>query len=293
MATLKDVTFSQSEEKVQEKTVTNLVSVDREIPPIVPQSYVIFKLKNKRNGKVNIDGISEAVNPKTNRRERIYLLSGADSIWQSELKNLLSDKDYMRTSRRSLVFDGGICRVPLHDERMLEFARVNNNNMGVPKRVPNGKWDFYEYDPEAEQKERHQKQMLKINMVLKANELRAEKMKKIAWFLGVKHVDDLGLPKSDKSIRTDLLLLVEQDPQTFEKYVDSEEVEISYLVKRAIIDAKIDLTLQQGNAVWASGKGFITKIPAARKTDEYLTELAMTNSNEGREFLEKLKSISN
>ena len=70
-----------------------------------------------------------------------------------------------------------------------------------------------------------------------------------------------------------------------------EVVDIQYLVKQAIIEAKIDLTGQAGNALWAGGKGFICKIPVGRKPYEYLTELAMTNSDEGKSFKEQLQTL--
>jgi hypothetical protein len=87
------------------------------------------------------------------------------------------------------------------------------------------------------------------------------------------------------------MIKADTQPDIFERLVDSKEVEISWLVRRAIIEAKIDLTAQQGTALWASGKGFIAKIPSNKKPYEYLTELAMTNSNEGRQFKEQLETI--
>jgi len=44
--------------------------------------------------------------------------------------------------------------------------------------------------------------------------------------------------------------------------------------------------------LWAGGKGFIAKIPVGRKPYEYLTELAMTNSDEGRAFKEGLAQFA-
>jgi hypothetical protein len=43
--------------------------------------------------------------------------------------------------------------------------------------------------------------------------------------------------------------------------------------------------------MWAGNGGFIGKIPQHRKPLEYLTELAMTNSQEGKQFKEQLESI--
>lgn len=128
-------------------------------------------------------------------------------------------------------------------------------------------------------------------MVIKAKEMPADKMKKLANFMGVAFNDDLGQYKGDDVIRRELIIRAKRDPKNFEKYIDSKEVEVAYLVKKAIIDAKIDLTAQGGNALWAGNGGFIAKIPMTRKPNEYLTELAMTNSEEGRNFMEQLEKI--
>jgi hypothetical protein len=290
MATLKNVQDSMNGTQDDNSSFTPAITLEDKAP-IVEQQYVIFKLKTKKRGRHYLDGINSAVNPKTNKRERIYLIRGADSIWQSELTELLKDKDYVAKNRDSILFEDGIARVHVSDERRMEYAKANNNNIAVEKRVANGKHDFYEYNPVAESAERFKKQMLKINMVVKAKEMDGSKMKKLASFLGISPVDELGIPKGDEAIRTELMIKADTDPITFEKYIDSKEVDISYMVKKAIIDAKIDLTAQAGNAIWAEGKGFIGKIPFGRKHYEYLTELAMTNSPEGKGFLEQLQQI--
>lgn len=290
MATLKNVQDSMNGTQDDNSSFTPTITLE-EKAPIVEQQYVIFKLKTKKRGRHYLDGINSAVNPNTKKRERIYLIRGADSIWQSELTELLKDKDYVAKNRDSILFEDGIARVHVSDERRMEYAKANNNNTGVEKRVANGKHDFYEYNPVAESAERFKKQMLKINMVVKAKEMDGSKMKKLASFLGISPVDELGIPKGDEAIRTELMIKADTDPITFEKYIDSKEVDISYMVKKAIIDAKIDLTAQAGNAIWAEGKGFIGKIPFGRKHYEYLTELAMTNSPEGKGFLEQLQQV--
>lgn len=190
-----------------------------------------------------------------------------------------------------MLFEDGICRISSLHERELEFARANVNNVGKNNRNGSGKYDFYEYDPQEEQKAKLEVQMVKINTVIKIKEMEAGKMKKIASFLGIAFVDDLGQAKGEDGIRTELMIKADVQPLLVSKYIDSREVEIAYMVKKAIIEAKIDLTGQNGNALWASGGGFIAKIPSTRKAYEYLTELAMTNSDEGRNFKEQLETI--
>lgn len=251
------------------------------------QAYVIFRLVKKKKGRIHIDSIGEGINPNTKKRERIWLINGADTIWQSELLKNYSEKDLRGNRQLSPTFEDGVLRVPTWDNLRLEYLRANLKNVGK-LRSGNGKFDYFEYDPAAEQADRLKRQMLKIDMVIKAKEMPAEKMKKLASFLGISFVDELGMPKGDEGVRAELMLKADNFPEEFAKYIDSEEVEIQYAVKRAIIEAKIDLTGQQGNALWAGGKGFICKIPAARKPYEYLTELAMTNSDEGKKFKEEL-----
>lgn len=258
-------------------------------------SFVVFKLakKPKGKGKIHLSNVCDsALNPKTNKRERIYLLNGADSIWYSDLKDFLKeDKFYNRGFiNRDILFQNGICRVKADDHLMLEYMRAHTSNVGK-RRNGSGKFDYYEYNAAEEQKEREQYQMLKLKMVVKANEMPIDKAKMLASFLGVSFVDELGMPKSDESIKTDLMMKADTNPVQFQQYIDSKEVEISYLVKKAIIDGKIDYNSQTSTVLWSKGQGFICKIPSSKKHYEYLTELAMTNSDEGRQFLENLKSV--
>lgn len=295
VTSLKDVQFAMQGEQKTEQVVEqsfNFPNLGNSDTTIVPQKYVIFRLVKKGQRRLRVDGICDGVvNPKTKRRERIWLLRGADSIWQSELTDLLKDKEYVSKNRVSLLFEDGICRVPTDDDRMLEFARANAHNVGKD-RTGSGKYDYYEYNAAEEQKLRYDKQLTKINTVLKIKDMADEPMKKLASFLGIVFYDELGQPKGVDGVRTELLMKADSQPDIVNKYIDSKEVEIAFMVKKAIIEAKIDLTGQQGNAIWSDGKGFIAKIPSVRKPYEYLTELAMTNSSEGKAFKEQLEAMN-
>lgn len=295
MAKLKDIQLSQSGEPKEQVHKEPAFSFPTDVSQDVKKDEVynvIFRLVKKKKGRTHIDGIcNNVLNPNTKKRERAWLLMGASSIWQSELVEELKDKEYVKRSRYSLTFEDGICRISSINERELEFARVNAHNVGK-NRNQAGKFDFYEYDPQEEQKERLKVQSKAVELVVRAKEMGVEQMKKLASFMGITFVDDLGMAKGDDGIRTELMIKANTQPLIFEKYLDSKEVEIAYMVKRAIIDAKIDLTAQEGNAMWAGGKGFIAKIPSNRKAYEYLTELAMTNSSDGRDFKEQLEKMS-
>jgi len=294
-ASLMHVDMSQgkpvSDRRKEEEQFSFPSSITAEISNLVAQKFVIFKLVKKKKGRTWIDGICDNVlNPKTKRRERIILLNGADSIWQSELVELLKDKEYYKRNRRSILFENSIARIPVEDERAIEFLRLTKNNVGKT-RSGSGKYDFFEYDALEEQKARAEKQNFKLKTVLTVNDMSADSIKKLASFLGIVFYDDLGMPKGDDGIKTELLMKADTVPDLVAKYIDSREVEVAWMVRKAIVEAKIDLLGQSGNAIWAGGKGFIGKIPAGRKAYEYLTELAMTNSDEGRNFLEQLKTI--
>lgn len=290
----KEAAQLSSLEQLDRIEIPNDISPEERQIPVA--TNVLFKLCKPKKGRMYLDNCCDHVmNPKTKKPERIWLLNGAHSIWDSELENILKDKSRYERSRmgRDIVFVDSVCMVRTDDVYKLEFMRANRHNVGN-KQGGNGKWDFYEYSPVKEAEERQKRQALKIKMVIRASEMDCGTNgygRKLAAFLGIPMVDDLGMPKVSEAISTELTFKADNDPVTFSKYVDSKEVEISWLVKRAIIDAKIDLGGATGNATWANGKGFIAKIPQNRKPYEYLTELAMTNSEDGKRFLEQLKTI--
>jgi len=259
---------------------------------------VIFKLVKKKRGRHHLDNFSEPVpNPENNNiPERMCLLAGATDVWESKCENILKDKERYSRARRGMdiIFLDGVCRVRSSDLLKLKYLRYHPKNIG-DRRVGSIGSDFYEYSPAKEQEDRLKKQMMKIQMVLKAGEMDCSENgygRKIAVFLGVKLTDeDLGILKTPDAIKTELVLKADTDPVSFQKYVDSKEVEIQWLVRKAISDARIDLGGASGSVTWSNGKGFITKIPTTRKPLECLTELALTNSEDGRRFREQLQTI--
>lgn len=259
---------------------------------------VIFKLVKKKRGRLHLDNFSDPVpNPDNdNIPERMCLLAGATDVWESKCENILKDKNRYDRARRGMdiIFLDGVCRVRSTDVLRLKFLRLHPKNVG-DRRTGSISSDFYEYSPAREQEDRLKKQMMKVQMVLKAGEMDCTQNgygRKIASFLGIKMVDeDLGIPKEPEAIKTELVLKADSDPVTFQRYIDSREVEVQWMVRKAISDVRIDLGGATGNVTWANGKGFIAKIPSTRKALEYLTELALTNSDEGRKFLEQLKTV--
>lgn len=254
---------------------------------------VIFKLVKKKKGRYWMDNCCEnVINPKTQTPERIWLLSGARSIWDNELEYILKDKNRYERARRGMdiVFLDGVCMVRSTDTLRLEFMRRNTKNVGK-RRTGTIPGDYYEYNFQEEQQERMKKQLMKIEMIGKAKDMDIKDAKKLAAFLGISFFDEVGMPKSDDGLRTELMIRADNDPATFQKHLGSKEVEVSWMVRKAIVDAKIDVGGADGRIFWSQGKGIITKMPSTRKPLEYLTELALTNTEEGRQFKEQLEKV--
>lgn len=256
------------------------------------QGNVIFKLAaTNRKGKVNVDGIDDVINPTTGKLERIRLITGSPSIWLKDQKDLT--EDYVKQNRRSLTFVNRFLFIPKWDTQAVEFARICRSFIESPTFKKKGsKHAFFEWNPARQAEEAARKNKLKMEAMKMALSIDVEKMRKHALYLGVQFVDEVGVPKNDESLRNDYFAKAEADPKKFMESLDSKVVNISFVVKKAIRDNKIDLGRSNGMAYWAQNGGFICQIPMSRTATEYLVELAMTNSVEGRQFLDQLQTVS-
>jgi hypothetical protein len=265
-----------------------------------PAEFVIYRLTDtKKNGRVHIDGVADAWNPKLEngkgRMDRIWLLTGAQTIWQSELGDLLKDKEYLRTSKRSLIFESRVLRVPIYDKLAIEFLEANPSYVGdgTTERKTTSRISYYKWDTAKQQKAAMAKKMLGVQMVAKANEQPVEKMRQHAFFLGISLVDEMGIPKTDDGIRMDYMVYANDNPEQFQSSLDSKEVSVKYLVRRAILDAKIDIGSGHGRMKWAKTGGYICTVPAGMEATRYLMDLALTNTPEGESFLKQLQENLN
>lgn len=260
---------------------------------IAEEKYVIFKLAdNTKDGGVHLPNEDDVINPKTGKIERIRLLVGIDTIWMKEQKDLTPD--YIARNRRTLSFHRGakILRIKESDSTALEFLRVVNWNIGNPKRRTGSRFDFYEYNPEKQQQEALKKEMKEIEMAIKASNEPEESMRKHAGYLGIQMWDTFGFPKKADGIRSEYILAAKRNPVRFERTLGSKEVEISYLINKAIAENLIDLGGHSGDVAWGSG-GRICKVPVGRNTMEYLVELASNSlSQDGKDFLNRLQTIA-
>jgi len=258
--------------------------------PAPNSGRVILKLQdgNTRNGKLYLDGIDDVINPITGKKERIRLLKGVDTIWQKEQKDI--DKEYIMKNRRSLEFVKGVCILEPTDSAGIEFSDLSNCYVDNPRKIAGKKHMFFKWNPAAQEKAALEKEMFEYEVMKIAMSQSIDKVKKHLVFLGGASLyDQYGNPRSDEGIRTLYLRRAKEIPKRFKETVDSREVEISYLIRSAITDAKIDLGGAGGRVRWANGGGDICVLPRGRAAHEYLTEFAMLPTEEGKIFLEQLQ----
>ena len=292
MATLKDINYAlkgegQSAQEKLGKDVAGIVTYEK---PVEQKEWYVFKLVNSnKKGGVYIPNIDDVVNPTTGKVERIRLLSGIDSIWVKDQMDVTPE--YVRTNSRNIEFPRGvkIRRVPAHDHTMLEFMRVTNCNVGNPKRVRATRFEFYEYDFAAAEKEAFEREEFELEMALIAKKEPEASMKKHAAFLGIRMVNDLGEPKTADGIRREYVMYAKRNPDYFKKTHNTPQLEISWLVRRAISEGMIEIGREPGKIYWAKNGGMICAIPQGEKPQEYLTALAQMNTEEGTRFKEQLQ----
>ena len=296
MARLKDIQVSlQAEPTVTESSLEQeeiSMFAIQDVPKQETTKYHIFKLVDtKKQGGTYIPNIDDVINPETGREERMRLLVGVDSVWIKDQKNL--DADYIRQNAKSLSFPRGakILRIPDWDKTSLEFARLCRHNIGSPNRKTGSKFEFFEYDPAKQAAEALERESLEIDMAIIARQLDETSLRKYISFLNIRMHDDIGELKTLDSLRKELMLYAKRNPKQFQDLVNnkSKEVEINYLIRKAIIQAKIDIASKPGRAFWSNGGGLIGVIPTSRQPLEYLTELALTNTEEGRQFQQQVK----
>lgn len=251
----------------------------------------VFRLANtKRKGKVHIDGQDEVINPATGKMEGIRLLRNVPSIWMRDQEKI--PEAYIMKNKMSLIFEDRTMRVPEYDTKTLEFISLCRHYIDNPNRRTGSKHEFFEWNPQKQEAEKLKLEQLEIEAIIKANSVPEEQMRKHALYLGVDFSDELGEIKTPAGIRTDYLRKAKADPKKFMATIDSEIVNISYAVKSAIRDSRIDFGKVKDHAHWSAG-GLICRIPMNKNTADYLIELAMTNTDEGRDFKQRVLMLAN
>lgn len=299
MAKLSDVQFSMQGEDAATPQHRHKHSAPAPSPTIYEKAannngvqYHVFKLvSNTRKGGVHVPGIDDVLNPATGKMERVRLLMGVDTIWLKEQKDITPE--YARNNQRSLSFLRGtkILRIPDYDHTALEFARVTRHNIGAPSNKTGSHFEFYEYNPAKEQEEALRKEELEIEMAILAKGMSVEKMRKHAAFLGLRLIDDLGIAKTDDGIRREYIVYAKRYPEYFQRTVESKEVEYAWLIKRAVLDGKLEIGREPGRVYWSNGGGLIGSYSKSEQPEKYLLNLALSNNEEGRIFKERLQQL--
>lgn len=297
MAKLADVNYSlhgtaQTVVSKMQKDISGLVKFDAKNPPKDDPDWVIFKLvdTNKKGG-VYLPSIDDVIDPRTGQVERIRLLAGVPTIWQKEQKDV--SPEYVKKNLRNIEFPRGIKirRVAKHDKTLLEFLRMTNANVGNVNRIGSSRFEIYEYDFAAAEKEAYERENFELEMAILAKQADPKKMWKHAAFLGIRLINDLGERKSDDGVRKEYVMYAKRNPDYFKRTMDTEQIEVSWLVRKGIADSLIEVHREPGKAFWAQGGGMIAVMPKGANPQDYLTELAMTNNEEGRNFKEQLKKV--
>jgi len=286
-----EVNYSQqSQVKVQRQDDEAAQAMQESTSSNTGTTFKIFKLSDtKKNGRYHMEGIDDVWNEKKSRMERIRLLRGYPSIWVEDQKGL--EKSFVEQNRRSLIFDRRVLRIADYDVEALEFLNLCNANLDNPNKKGTRKITFFQWNPQRTAELERAKRVAKVEAIKYASLASEEEMRKHCNFLGIIFTDELGMPKSMDALRNDYELYAEAQPNKFMQSAGSKEVEIAFIVKKALIDNKIDITTKKGSAYWSNNGGYICKIPSDKKPQNYLVEFAMFPQDECKAFLEQLKKL--
>lgn len=259
--------------------------------------FVIFKLADpNRQGGVHIPGIDYVIDPRTitkekphgNGPEMIRLVAGVPTIWAKEQKDIAPG--YINKNTRFTSFPRGqrFITVPSWDVTLIEFLRTARHNTKRANRGKGSKTEYYEYDPVEQANALLDKEMKEMEAIALASAQPMEKVKPHAFYLGISFVDEYQIPKPEKRLRSEYMLAAKRNPAIFMSSVNTEEVDLQFKIRQAIIDGKIDISKGDGYAYWSGGVR-ICLLPQSQKPLKTLVELAVTKNKEGRQFKEQLK----
>lgn len=301
---LKDVSYSLNGEPLVKarlgKDLSGLVTYpkDKDGNIVYPtgKAYYIFKLvdSNKKGG-VRLASTDDVKNPKTGGTERIRLLSGVDSIWVREQKDL--PKDYEKTNWVELRFfrNQKMMRIPADNKSALEFVRLCNSNVGNPNRIQGkgGRQEFFEYDAAIAESEAFVRESFEIEMAMLAKNAVSAEMRKHASFLGISMVNSAtGEPKTDDGIRMEYVVYAKRNPEYFQKTIKSPSVEVAWIVRKAIGEGLIEIGREPGKIYWAKDGGYIGTFGQGQNPHNFLIDLAQMTSPDGLKFKEELKQVA-
>lgn len=251
-------------------------------------NLVLRLISTSRKGGLNIECIVyNMVNPKTGKPDTLRLLTGVYTPWQSEQATYTEAQ--VGKMRRSIRFQDKVAVIPPTDTAAIEFVKNCPYEVNSPNYGQGNKHSFYIHDPKRQADEQLEMAMKAMEQVQYAATCEETPMRRHANYLGVVSHDEFGMLKDVNTIRREYMMKAQANPKLFNDTKDSPLVLVSYLIKKAIQDLRIDIGKQPGTAYWAAG-GFICKIPNATKAVDYLIEFAMLPTEEGKQFLAQLQA---
>lgn len=255
---------------------------------------VIFKLMNfNGKGRVWIDPIDDNImNPATGKRERIQVIRGVSTIWSSEQKDV--KEEYISKNRRSTLFEDSVCVLDKkRDATWIEFFRVGNHNVKNKDRSITTKFEIYEWSAAEQEAEAFKKELEEIEVTRIAFDQPLEMVKKHGLYLGIPRflTDEMGEARTEKGLRALYVIYAKRNPKAFKESLDSKAIEVNYLVRKAIVDAMVDIGGNTGIIKWANG-GTICAIPKGRNVADYLVEYALMPTEDSKQFLERLQTLA-
>ena len=269
-----------------------------ENPPVesslktVERDSRIFLLSNdKRQGTVIIDLEEEVIDPSTGKTRAMRLLRRAPSIWLDEQSAAQFPAAYVAKNVLTVTFTKGKCIIPMHEKLKLQAMDLSNRNTGNKKRIGAKDIYFYEWNPLVE----NAKAIKEEDMVIKAMQLAMttplEEMIPHAAYLNIQFVDEQGVEFDENALRAAYIRKAKNEADKFLKSVHSPVVKMTFLVKKAIANGRIDLSQQPGTAYWQDG-GFISVIPEGKEADEYLVQFGMTHGDANIAFANQLRELT-
>lgn len=299
MASIKDVMYSLNGEALVKqklgKDFSGLVlykkGEDGKVIYPTDKDWYVFKLvdSNKKGG-VRLSNIDDVKNPATGRVERVRLLSGIDSIWMKDQKEVT--KEYAQINWVELRFfrNQKMLRVSKDNPTVLEFLRISNGNIGNPDRVRGSRQEFFEYDTALAEQEAYAKEEFELETALEAKAIAFDKMEKHAAFLGISLTNSDGGKKTDSGLRKDYVMYAKRNPAYFKQTLGQTDVlETAWMIKRGINEGIIDIGREMGKIFWAKNGGMIGQYPQIQNAEEYMRELAQLPTEAGQLFKKQLQ----
>lgn len=301
MATLKDYRYALTGETAPDQNATVMADADAQIVNQIRQGnntetngeWILFRLvQTNRKGGIHLPNIDDVKHPETGKVERMRLLTGVTSPWVKDQKDLTPD--YIKNNRRTIVFPRGqkVIKLRSIDEAAITFMRLTNSNIGSPSKIQGSRFEFYEYDPARAEKEAAEKEFFALEMAIEAKQATLEDMKKHANFLGISLSNDMGMAKGEDGIRREYVMYAKKNPEYFKQTLKTKQVELTYMVRMAISDSRIEVGREPGRIFWAKNGGMIGAYAPTETPEKYLVDLAMTNSTEGKQFLDQLQALN-